>query len=149
MGLCEKCQSKGLPIYPVRYAVAPKYINADLPSWAKNDMLPILKGDSKYVLRTMRAGYLYVLCQYEDNITLDISIYKIDENGGFWQQDISKEQDLLRFGDIISEENPSIPVNDIQTTCGNSAHLSSNIAFITLSTPEKCEKAWLAFSEHK
>lgn len=150
MGLCEKCQSKGLPIYPVRYAVAPKYITADLPSWAKNDMLPILKGDSKYVLRTMRAGYLYVLCQYEDNMTdLDISIYKVDEQGGFWQQDISKEQDLLRFDDPIIEENLSIPFNDIQTTCGNSAHLSSNIAFITLSNPEKCEKAWLAFSEHK
>ncbi|OCG22152.1 T6SS effector BTH_I2691 family protein [Gilliamella sp. App4-10] len=150
MGLCEKCQSKGLPIYPVRYAVAPKYIKADLPSWAKNDMLPILKGDSKYVLRTMRAGYLYVLCQYEDNMTdLDISIYRVDEQGGFWQQDISKEQDILRFDDTLIEENLSIPFNDIQTTCGNSAHLSSNIAFITLSNPEKCEKTWLAFSEHK
>jgi hypothetical protein len=149
MGLCEKCQSKGLPIYPIRYAVAPNYVTADLPSWAKNDMLPTLKGESKYVLRTMRKGYLYVLCQYENNIILDVSIYRIDENGGFWQQDISKEQDLLGFGDIISEENPSVPFNDIETTCNNSAHLSSNIAFITLSKPEKCEKAWLAFSEHK
>jgi hypothetical protein len=174
MGLCEKCQSKGLPIYPVRYAIAPKDIESNLPSWAKNDMLPILKSDSKYVLRTMRKGYLYVLCHYEGNTTLDISIYKIDENGGFWQQDISKEQDLLRWGCIESTENylpwaqddiskeqeilklncieseeNHIPFNEIPTNCNNSAHLSSNIAFITLSKPEKCEKAWLAFSEHK
>ena len=150
MGLCQKCRSIGLPVYPVRYTVAPEYIMADLPSWAENKQLPTLSKYSKYALRTMRKGYLYVFCQYEDNsIDLEITVYKVDEQGGFWQQDISKELDLLRFGDSVSEKQQSVPLNDMQTTCNNSAHLASNIAFITLAKPEKCETAWLAYSEHK
>ena len=153
MSLCEKCRSCGLPIYPVRYAVSPVEMAANLPKWAEKKELLSLNKDSKYVLRTTRKGYLYILSQYEDNAAdLDVSIYKVDENGGFWQIDISKELDLLRFGDDIknaNNEQQTIPLNDIETSCGNSAHESSNIAFIVLAKPDKCEKAWLAYSEHK
>ena len=153
MSLCEKCRSCGLPIYPVRYAVSPVEMAANLPKWAEKKELLSLNKDSKYVLRTTRKGYLYILSQYEDNATdLDVSIYKVDENGGFWQIDISKELDLLRFGDDIknaNNEQQTIPLNDIETSCSNSAHESSNIAFIVLAKPDKCDKAWLAYSEHK
>ena len=152
MGLCEKCRSKGLPIYPVRYAVSPNNIGTNLPTWAIKKELPELTENSKYVLRTSRQGYLYLFCQYEDsNMELDISVYKIDEKGGFWKQDISKELDLLRFNtySVTDEEQLFIPSEEIETSCNNSAHESSNIAFITLSKPEKCDRAWLAFSEHK
>ena len=153
MSLCEKCRSCGLPIYPVRYAVSPVEMAANLPKWAEKKELLSLNKDSKYVLRTTRKGYLYILSQYEDNATdLDVSIYKVDENGGFWQIDISKELDLLRFGDDIknaNNEQQTIPLGDIETSCSNSAHESSNIAFIVLAKPDKCEKAWLAYSEHK
>lgn len=150
MGLCQKCRSVGLPIYPVRYAVAPEYVITSLPSWAENKQLPTLSKHSKYVLRTMRKGYLYVFCQYEGSGSdLDVLAYKVDEQGGFWQQDISKELDLLRFGESVDQEQQSVPLDDIQTTCDNSAHSASNIAFITLAKPEKCDMAWLAFSEHK
>ena len=153
MSLCEKCRSCGLPIYPVRYAVSPVEMAANLPKWAEKKELLSLNKDSKYVLRTTRKGYLYVFSQYEDNaIDLDVSVYKIDENGGFWQIDISKELDLLRFGDDIknaNNEQQTIPLNDIETSCSNSAHESSNIAFIVLAKPDKCDKAWLAYSEHK
>lgn len=153
MSLCEKCRSCGLPIYPVRYAVSPEQMAANLPQWAEKEELLSLNKDSKYVLRTTRKGYLYLFCQYEDNgLDLDVSVYKVDEKGGFWQQDISKELDLLRFGDNVknaNNEQQTIPLNEIETTCSNGAHQSSNIAFIVLAKPDKCDKAWLAYSEHK
>ena len=156
MSLCEKCRSCGLPIYPVRYAVSPAQMLTHLPKWAEKKELLSLNKDSKYVLRTTRKGYLYLFCQYEDNaIDLDVSVYKVDENGGFWQIDISKELDLLRFGDDIknannaNNEQQTIPLGDIETSCSNSAHEASNIAFIVLTKPDKCDKAWLAYSEHK
>ena len=153
MSLCEKCRSCGLPIYPVRYAVSPEQMGANLPKWAEKEELLSLNKDSKYVLRTTRKGYLYLFCQYEDNgLDLDVSVYKVDEKGGFWQQDISKELDLLRFGDNVknaNNEQQTIPLNEIETSCSNGAHQSSNIAFIVLAKPDKCDKAWLAYSEHK
>lgn len=153
MSLCEKCRSCGLPIYPVRYAVSPEQMGANLPQWAEKEELLSLNKDSKYVLRTTRKGYLYLFCQYEDNgLDLDVSVYKVDEKGGFWQQDISKELDLLRFGDNVknaNNEQQTIPLNEIETSCSNGAHQSSNIAFIVLAKPDKCDKAWLAYSEHK
>lgn len=153
MSLCEKCRSCGLPIYPVRYAVSPEQMGANLPQWAEKEELLSLNKDSKYVLRTTRKGYLYLFCQYEDNgLDLDVSVYKVDEKGGFWQQDISKELDLLRFGDHVknaNNEQHTIPLNEIETSCSNGAHESSNIAFIVLAKPDKCDKAWLAYSEHK
>lgn len=153
MSLCEKCRSCGLPIYPVRYAVSPEQMGANLPQWAEKEELLSLNKDSKYVLRTTRKGYLYLFCQYEDNgLDLDVSVYKVDEKGGFWQQDISKELDLLRFGDHVknaNNEQQTIPLNEIETSCSNGAHQSSNIAFIVLAKPDKCDKAWLAYSEHK
>ena len=153
MSLCEKCRSCGLPIYPVRYAVSPAQMLTHLPKWAEKKELLSLNKDSKYVLRTTRKGYLYLFCQYEDNaIDLDVSVYKVDENGGFWQIDISKELDLLRFGDDIksaNNEQQTIPLGDVETSCSNSAHEASNIAFIVLTKPDKCDKAWLAYSEHK
>lgn len=153
MSLCEKCRSCGLPIYPVRYAVSPAQMLTHLPKWAEKKELLSLNKDSKYVLRTTRKGYLYLFCQYEDNaIDLDVSVYKVDENGGFWQIDISKELDLLRFGDDIksaNNEQQTIPLGDVETSCSNSAHEASNIAFIVLTQPDKCDKAWLAYSEHK
>ena len=153
MSLCEKCRSCGLPIYPVRYAVSPEQMGANLPQWAEKEELLSLNKDSKYVLRTTRKGYLYLFCQYESNgLDLDVSVYKVDEKGGFWQQDISKELDLLRFGDHVknaNNEQQTIPLNEIETSCSNGAHQSSNIAFIVLAKPDKCDKAWLAYSEHK
>ena len=153
MSLCEKCRSCGLPIYPVRYAVSPAQMLTHLPKWAEKKELLSLNKDSKYVLRTTRKGYLYLFCEYEDNaIDLDVSVYKVDENGGFWQIDISKELDLLRFGDDIksaNNEQQTIPLGDVETSCSNSAHEASNIAFIVLTKPDKCDKAWLAYSEHK
>ena len=133
MSLCEKCRSCGLPIYPVRYAVSPAQMLTHLPKWAEKKELLSLNKDSKYVLRTTRKGYLYLFCQYEDNaIDLDVSVYKVDENGGFWQIDISKELDLLRFGDDIknaNNEQQTIPLGDVETSCSNSAHEASNIAY--------------------
>ncbi|WP_392561852.1 T6SS effector BTH_I2691 family protein [Orbus sturtevantii] len=150
MSLCNKCQSKGLPIYPVRYAVAPDYTQAKLPAWAEKKQLPNLSAQSKYVLRTMRKGYLYVFSQYDTApLYLDLSVYAVDEQGGFWQQDISKELDLLQFNcDIVQKQQP-IPLSDSPTSCNNSAHSSSNIAFITIDKPEQCDTVWLVFSEHK
>ncbi|WP_392552174.1 T6SS effector BTH_I2691 family protein [Orbus wheelerorum] len=150
MSLCNKCQSKGLPIYPVRYAVAPDYTRVSLPVWAEKKQLPNLSKQTKYVLRTMRKGYLYVFSQYDNAaLELDLAIYAVDEQGGFWQQDISKELDLLQLSCNILEKQQPIPLSDTKTSCDNSAHSSSNIAFITINKPETCETVWLAFSEHK
>lgn len=149
MSVCNKCQSVGLPIYPVRYAVAPDYVSVSLPTWAEKKELPDLSKQSKYALRTMRQGYLYVLLQYDNTLNLDIAVYKIDEQGGFWQQDTSQEKELLRLGCNIIKKQQSIPLSETNTSCDNRAHLSSNISFITINKPEQCETAWLAFSEHK
>ena len=150
MSLCSKCKSQGLPVYPVRYAVAPDYVSAELPTWAKKTQLPELSKHSKYVLRRMREGYLYVFCEYEDKSgDLDVLVYKVDEQGGFWQQDISKELELNRFQQSIQSNQKSIPLSDTDTTCGNVEHSSTNIAFITIAKPDKCNTAWLAFSECK
>lgn len=142
--LCEMCQSQGLAIMPLRYAVLPDYINPTdyrLPDWAKNNKLEQLKlsSRSRYGMRVMRKGYLYMLVQRKGmGGWPGWQSYVIDDLGRFWQRGENKPLTL-----------PTSP--DYQDACfslkGGPGHV--NTSFICITEPQTCTDAWIAFSDHK
>ncbi|MFN4266969.1 MAG: T6SS effector BTH_I2691 family protein [Aquabacterium sp.] len=54
---CEFCDKRGVPILPIRYAVAPA--GASLPR-ASGPSIPLPDGAAYYTRRLLRSGYLYV-----------------------------------------------------------------------------------------
>ena len=59
---CKACQRSGLPIFPLRVAAVPKaLLNSNWKPTVPKQDAELTGGEFKYVLRTLRMGYLYVL----------------------------------------------------------------------------------------
>lgn len=128
---CPDCNKSGLAILPVRYAVVPTIAGASLPASLGNKVTSVALKHHKYALRTLRKGYLYLY--YEKHARgrhIKWEVYSVAEGGTLWKQ--------LSIGAIQE-------ITEIQ--CSRKAHLVP-ASVITIDTPEKCGRVWMAFSEH-
>jgi len=135
---CQACPTAGLPILPVRYAVVPKALPGyALPASCSN---PLLDGEdgpkvviqqSRYALRTLRAGFLYLH-------------YKNPGSGAWiWQCFMISPNGALREIPIGS----AAPVVPSEPACTSAVH-NINSSIIALKHPEKIDKAYIGYSEH-
>lgn len=124
---CKACHRKGLPILPLRVAAVPLRVVSSFwqPEVPPQDVA-LTTGEYKYALRTLRAGYLYVL--------LDRSI---------WQSyQVMKEGYLRQFNPLVMPEDQQIaPLGEECLALGHDIPAS----FINIDD-EKYGEAWLAFS---
>ncbi|MFL9885167.1 hypothetical protein PQR66_19145 [Paraburkholderia agricolaris] len=130
---CPFCDRSGLPILPLRYAVA----RTDLGGKAPDVVAPFnagkvaLPGESaKYTLRILRPGYLYVF----------------DEVRGEWGAYIVNGQGLLYHFDIHAKVPPQVPDKTFNETCVRKAdpYLAR---CITVKDAAQAGNIWLAFSD--
>lgn len=128
---CANCNKSGLAILPVRYAVVPKNAGAELPAALGNKVTNTVLKHHKYALRTLRQGYLYLY--YEKHARgshIKWEVYSVANGSTLWKQ-IS----------TFSVE----PI--VEVRCSRKEHILP-ASVITIDTPEKCGRVWMAFSEH-
>ncbi|MFD1559955.1 T6SS effector BTH_I2691 family protein [Paraburkholderia silviterrae] len=130
---CPFCDRSGLPIMPLRYAVA----RTDLGGKAPDIVAPfdagkpgLPKDSAKYTLRILRPGYLYVF----------------DEVRGEWGAYIVNREGLLYHFDIYAKTPPQVPVKTFNEACVLKAdpYLAR---CITVKDAEHAGRIWLAFSD--
>lgn len=129
---CANCNKVGLAILPARYAVVPKSLDIELPTGLECDVTSTKLQNNKYILRTLRQGFLYIYYEkHSRGIQNKWEIYSVSARGTLWKQ--------LSTGMIE-------PV--IEERCSRKEHqLPASIIAIT--SPEKCGKIWMGFSEQK
>ena len=134
--LCEQCRSTGLPIMLARYAVVPTPIAQNLPAWVSGNKVTSvpLGRDLKYVLRTLRAGYVYLFYGKGPRGKDYWECYAVGEDGSMLLQ-------------------PSAEAAQPQATptfvCSRNGHSNINVSFMVIPQPELCGPVWIAFSQHK
>lgn len=130
---CPNCNKSGLAILPVRYAVVPQTIDAALPAPLGNKVADVKLTQYKYALRTLREGYLYVFHEkHPRGSQITWEVYSVSEAGTLWKQ--------------LSPEAMK-PVNE-EPACSRDGH-NLPASVITIESPEKCKRVWIAFSEHR
>lgn len=129
---CDFCDKKGLPILPVRYAVAPTISNAPK---AEGNLLPQnggkgieLGSTAHYTTRILRTGYLYVY----DEARNRWEAYYISQGGFFMRFDI---------GDGLS---PALTKGREPCSRVGDRELAS---CITITSPKQATNVWLAYSD--
>jgi hypothetical protein len=128
---CENCNKTGLAILPVRYAVVPMVAKAELPASLGNKVTNVALKHHKYALRTLRKGYLYLYYErHGRGKHIKWEVYSVSESG------IVIKQESI---DSIRESTGMV--------CSRKEHLIP-ASFITIVSPEKCGRVWMAFSEH-
>lgn len=115
---CKACQRKGLPILPLRHALVPRSPNESV----RPDTVRI---DTRMGLRTLRAGYLYVL--------LDRKIWQAYQ--------VSPDGYLRQFNPYAPAPANETPLSD---ACVSANH-DCPASFLNIDT-DKHTQAWLAFA---
>lgn len=115
---CKACQRKGLPILPLRHALVPRSPNEPV----RPDTVRI---DTRLGLRTLRAGYLYVL--------LDRKIWQAYQ--------VSPDGYLRQFNPYAPAPANETPLSD---ACVSANH-DCPASFLNIDT-SKHTQAWLAFA---
>lgn len=129
---CVNCNKSGLAILPVRYTVVPNQVDATLPAPLGNKVSDVKLGQHKYALRALRQGYLYVFHEkHPRGSQITWEVYSVTEAGTLWKQ-------LSPSAITPALEEPS---------CSRSGH-NIPASVITIEAPEKCQRVWIAFSEH-
>ncbi len=135
---CNSCPAVGLPILPVRYAVVPKsQPGALLPSSCSQALLDpadqskLQLKNSRYALRAMREGFLYLHYQDPDTQRWTWHCYMISPSGALRQIPLSTPG----------------PVQVTEMSCQREAHVV-NSSIISINKPEKVNKVFIAYSEH-
>ena len=153
-GDCRYCMRRGLPIFPVRYAICQVDENPDVPALPDariSELYPLddegnpvtidlatgigedgqskvaKEKRNKYILRKLRAGFLYLYDEGNDQWYA----YKISETG-----------ELLQFSPGKPPENTS-PETFV---CNQPSH-REHASLITLDNLASATKAWLAYVE--
>lgn len=129
---CPNCNKSGLAILPVRYAVVPKSVNAALPAPMGNKVSDVRLTQHKYALRTLREGYFYLFHEkHPRGSHIKWEVYSVSEAGTLWKQ--------------LSPE--AMKPVDEEPSCARNGH-NIPASVITIESPEKCKRVWIAFSEH-
>lgn len=128
LNLCGQCKAVGLPIMPLRYVVVPKDVTPALPDWAKAAGMCPMSGEYHYALRTLRGGYAYIF--YPKG---EWECYCVTVDGYF-----------------IKQESPlrAMPPGGA-VHCSRHGSSNARLSYLVIEHPQKVDKAWLAFSEHK
>ncbi|SFD50470.1 T6SS effector BTH_I2691 family protein [Pragia fontium] len=135
--VCD-CQTRGLAILPVRYAVVPKSVKQKLPSWAdhgwansKGFQAQLDEEQYHYALRVLRQGFIYL---YLPNLEEQERwrVFSVAKDGTLWKQPSALAAKLKD-----------------QSDCSSPGHQSTRTEFFCISEPEKCGQIWIAYSEHK
>lgn len=129
---CPFCDKKGLPILPLRYAVAradishaPK-LQAPFGQGVQEIVLP--EKEAHYTLRLLRSGYLYMF----------------DERRGEWTAYVTTNEGYLFEFDPHAAPAPT--VHDTQFTCtrAGDAHVAR---CVTVKDAKHASKVWLGYSD--
>lgn len=134
---CTTCPTSGLPILLARYAVVPNSVNLTLPGPCKNpyldssDAKKIQIKETRYALRTLREGYVYLYLQIPETTQWR------------WMRYMVSPQGMLREVPI-AQKGPQKPA---EINCYRDGH-NIKAAIIALEQPEKIGKAYIAYSEH-
>lgn len=135
--LCNGCQRKGLAIFPALYAAAPKDVASLVPPSGKfgKGVTDVTLQDSKYFLRNLPKGYLYLL--YPNKVWRG---YLVDPEGA-----------MLYFPSLTKEDMPDQPPElELEKTCCRHAHSSLAVKCFTIESPNDIKgTVWVAFSRHK
>jgi hypothetical protein len=124
---CKVCERSGIPIFPLRVAAVPKALmNSGWKPAVPQQDAELTGGAFKYVLRTLRMGYLYVLL--DKRVWL---AYQVTAEGYLRQFDPQDKPE----GDTVEP---------ISQRCRELGHCIS-ASFINIDD-KKYKLAWLAFS---
>lgn len=129
---CPNCNKSGLAILPARYAVVPMHVDATLPAPLGNKVTSVRLNHHKYALRALRAGFLYVFHEkHPRGSHIKWEVYGVSEEGTLWKMPSTSAIKA------VSEE----------PQCSRNGH-NLPASVITIESPEKCKRVWIAFSEH-
>jgi hypothetical protein len=123
---CEYCDKRGVPILPLRYAIA--FSNTGAPQVTNKPSIEITAAAGQYTLRTMRSGYLNVF----DEARKRWDEYFVTPDGYFFKIHKTKGQPLVL---------PKKPFN-----CPDEGHRAV-ASCITIPDAKNATKVWLAFSD--
>ncbi|MBT9567957.1 MAG: hypothetical protein IV085_06635 [Thiobacillus sp.] len=127
---CEFCDKRGLPVLPVRYAIAPKTAGAPSTRALDADGKAIvgLGSHAHYTRRLLRNGYLYVY----------------DEARKRWEgYFITNSAHFMRFQ--VGKPVPSVYTADKQP-CDRAGH-QEVAGMITIPDPKNATQVWFDFSD--
>jgi len=129
---CPFCDKKGLPILPLRYAVA----RADIPHAPKLQApfgqgvedIALPEKEAHYTLRLLRSGYLYVF----------------DERRGEWTAYVVTGEGYLFEFDPHASVAPAVHDTHFACTRAGDAHVAR---CVTVKDAKHATKVWLGFSD--
>ena len=133
---CEQCKAVGLPILPVRYAVAPKIAYPELPGWVSGKRVTsVALGDEfHYTLRTLRSGYLYLFYDKNARGSKQWECYAVGADGS-----------LIKQPDAKSARPQPTPV----LQCSRHGSNNTQVHYLVIEHPERCGTTWIAYTEYK
>ena len=133
---CDQCNSRGLPILPVRYAVAPSTVQPALPGWAGGARVKdvLMNRDFHYVLRTLRAGYVYLFYEKNARGSRQWECYAVSVDGSLLRQPSPSK----------AQRAPMVPFQ-----CARHGTNNAQVHYLVIEQPHKCGPTWIAFSEYK
>ena len=137
-GQCGACQRRGFPLFLVRKSIVSRTFKSQI-NWSNGmvslgDREPEINWlDYQYVYRTLREGYVYILCNRignDDDSKLEVMAYEVTHSGCFR---------LREFRDVKGTRPKDIP-----HSCLSDNHQVKAL-FITIDN-RKYDKAWIAYS---
>ncbi|PXY94444.1 hypothetical protein DKK76_11240 [Frischella perrara] len=137
-GQCGACQRRGFPLFLVRKSIVPRTFKSQI-NWS-NGMVSLGDRepernwlDYQYAYRTLREGYVYILCNRignDDDSKLEVMAYEVTHSGGFR---------LREFRDVKGTRPKDIPLS-----CLSDNH-QVKAQFVTIDN-RVYDKAWVAYS---
>ncbi|WP_324294456.1 toxin VasX, partial [Burkholderia pseudomallei] len=84
---CDVCKLQGLAVYPSRYAVVPKTFDAPaLGPFDDKSVTGVALTQSKYGLRQLREGFVYLLYESGPRGPFHWEVYSVAPDGTLWKQ---------------------------------------------------------------
>ncbi|OQS43862.1 T6SS effector BTH_I2691 family protein [Chromobacterium haemolyticum] len=123
---CDYCEKRGVPILPLRYAVAMPNAGAPKPASPPSIALPAASG--QYTLRLLRSGYLYVY----DEARKRWDDYFVTADGYFCK--------------IFPVKGQPTPIPSKAFNCCDPSHRAL-ASCITIPDAKRATKVWLGFSD--
>ncbi|WP_392564114.1 hypothetical protein RHO13_00165 [Orbus wheelerorum] len=138
-GQCGACGRRGFPLFLVRKSIVPKTFQSataweqGMVSLGDREPQPASWQDYHYAYRTLREGYVYILCNRignTDDNKLEIMVYEVTHGGAFR---------LREFRDVKGSRPKDIP----QSCVSANHHVKAQ--FITIDN-RVYDKAWIAYT---
>lgn len=130
---CDVCKLKGLAVYMPRYTVVPKAFNAPaLGPFSGEKVSSVTLSESKYALRQLRQGFIYLLYEKGARGKFYWEVYAVAPDGT-----LTKQLDTA-----------SVKSVDAPQACSRSGHSGLRVQYVVIEKPHDCGKVWIAFTEN-